>query len=98
MKKQRKVEQIRSHENEVNKRGSEIKVGPISNQLSDNEGFSKRSEFFKALKFIENNVCEDVRFRMNLTINEIDYILNKQWVRAEITHRIYEVGELKFIF
>ena len=64
------------HLGEVNKKGLEIKEWLKTDNLSDLEDYCKRNKLFKALKGMRCIEHEDMVSRINLTYNEIIYILD----------------------
>ena len=60
--------------------GSREKTGLFSHHLWDQESNSKRSDFLKCLKKIEENDLEDIVFMLNKTYNDIEGKVKKNLV------------------
>ena len=95
-----KLKEFRSlelHVNEVRKKGKKIKLGNDENNLSDFD--TQKNEILEKLKNLQYNDLEDLVYRMQLTYDEIIFILDLKYISTKRTGYflnpgIYEVIDL----
>ena len=68
---------IKLHVEEARKRGNQIKIGDKENKLSDFD--TRKKETILELKSTEYNDLEDMVFRMELTYNDIEKLLDVKY-------------------
>ena len=80
---QRKSNQNKLHVDEVKKGGLEIKIGLPKCHLTNLEDYSKRNQFLGSSEITKSKIRDFMAFRLTLTYNEIEKILDYKLIGAE---------------